>query len=388
MAQRPAGAGGADAARHPGHGLDRPAARVHRERRCLVHGQGVLAVARAARPGRAAGRRRRAPVRRHRPPGVRRGGHPGRAAPDARPGHRAAVGAAGGHLRAGPRPRHRAGRGLPQGLPAGRAGTGERGVHEQALPRRRPAEGRRGRALPLRPRAGLPRRAVRRPPQAVPADHRGRHRRDHAVLRHAGRARDRRGEDRGGRLRLQPPGRHRAAARAARLRRGGRHRLGARQRQPRRRPGAAGARLGRRAPRPARSDGAHPACRRGPVRRRGVRRHPARPGPAGPGQRGARGRVGAAAAGGEVPARALRQPVRRRGRGGSHGGSPGLPRRGVRRAGPVGDAAAERHRSQPRRAAPAPGTAHLRRERLARGGGRPWRAGASGPRTPTSRWCG
>ena len=185
-------------------------------------------------------------------------GHPGRAAPDARPGHRAAVGAPGGHLRAGPRPRHRAGRGLPQGVPAGRAGTGQRGLHEQALPRRRPAEGRRGRALPLRPRAGLPRRAVRRPPQAVPADHRGRHRRDHAVLRHAGRARDRRREDRGGRLRLQPPGRHRAAARAARLRRGGRHRLGARQRQPRRRPGAAGARLGRRAPRPARSDGAHP----------------------------------------------------------------------------------------------------------------------------------
>ena len=37
---------------------------------------------------------------------------------------------------------------------------------------------------------------------------------------------------------------------------------------------------------------------------------------AGPGQRGARGRVGAAAAGREVPARALRQPVRRRGRGG------------------------------------------------------------------------
>ena len=43
---------------------------------------------------------------------------------------------------------------------------------------------------------------------------------------------------------------------------------------------------------------------------------------------------------------------------------------------------------QRRRAAPAAGTAHLRRERLARGGGRPWRAGASGPRTPTSRWCG
>ena len=286
VAQRPAGAGRADAARHPGHDLDRPAARVHRERRRLLHGQGVLAVARAARawPRCATPTLVRA-FRRHRPAGVRRGGHPGRAAPDARPRHRAAVGAAGGHVRAGPRPRHRAGRGLPQGFPAGRARTGQRRLHEQALPRRRPAEGRRGRALPLRPRAGLPRRAVRRPPQAVPADHRGRHRRDHAVLRHAGRARDRRREDRGGRLRLQPPGRHGPAARAARLRRRRRHRLGARQRQPRRRPGAAGARLGRRAPRPARADGADPRRRRRPVRRRGVRRHPARPG---------RGRAGSA----------------------------------------------------------------------------------------------
>ena len=86
--------------------------------------EGLLAVARAARSGRAARRRRGAPFRRHRPPGVRRGRHPGRTAPDARPGHGAAVGTAGGHLRAGPRPRHRAGRGLPQGLPAGRAGTG------------------------------------------------------------------------------------------------------------------------------------------------------------------------------------------------------------------------------------------------------------------------
>ena len=57
VAQRPAGARRADAARHPGHDLDRPAARVHRERRCLLHGQGVLAVARAARTGGAAGRR-------------------------------------------------------------------------------------------------------------------------------------------------------------------------------------------------------------------------------------------------------------------------------------------------------------------------------------------
>ena len=176
-------------------------------------------------------------------------------------------------------------------------GPGSVACTEQALPRRRPAEGRRGRPLPLRPRAGLPRRAVRRPPQAVPADHRGRHRRDHALLRHAGRARDRRREDRGGRLRLQPPGRHRPAARAARLRRRRRHRLGARQRQPRRRPGAAGARLGRRAPRPARADGAA-SSHAGADQFGGeecvdilldlVA--------AGPGQRGARRRVGPAAA--------------------------------------------------------------------------------------------
>ena len=38
--------------------LDRPAPRLHRERRRLLRGQGVLAVARAARPGRAARRRR------------------------------------------------------------------------------------------------------------------------------------------------------------------------------------------------------------------------------------------------------------------------------------------------------------------------------------------
>ena len=97
------------------------------------------------------------------------------------------------------------------------------------------------------------------------------------------------------------------------------------------------------------------ARRRRPVRRRGVRRDPARPGPPGPGQRGARGRVGTAAAGGEVPARAVRQPVRRRGRGSGDGGTRGLPRGGVRRAGPVGHAPAERVTRPRRGAAPAPG---------------------------------
>ena len=49
LAQRPPGARRADAARHTRDDLDRPAPRVHRERRGLVHGRGVLAVAGAAR---------------------------------------------------------------------------------------------------------------------------------------------------------------------------------------------------------------------------------------------------------------------------------------------------------------------------------------------------
>ena len=48
-----------------------------------------------------------------------------------------------------------------QGEPAG---PRLRGHHDQALPRRRPAEGRRGPALRLRPRAGLPGRQLRAPP--------------------------------------------------------------------------------------------------------------------------------------------------------------------------------------------------------------------------------
>ena len=57
LAQRPPGDRRAVAARHTGHDLHRPAARLHRERRRLVRRRRLLAVARAARPRGAARRR-------------------------------------------------------------------------------------------------------------------------------------------------------------------------------------------------------------------------------------------------------------------------------------------------------------------------------------------
>ncbi len=74
-------------------------------------------------------------------------------------------------------------------LPGRGARAGQRRVYDQALPGRRPAEGWRGPALPLRPRAGLPRRQLRLPPDPVRGGVRGRHGADHAVLRHADRDR-------------------------------------------------------------------------------------------------------------------------------------------------------------------------------------------------------
>ena len=71
----------------------------------------------------------------------------------------------------------------------------------------------------------------------------------------------------------------------------------------------------------------------GPVRRRGVRRAAPRPRRRGSGERGADRRVGAPAADREVPARAVRRPVRRRGRwprrrwGARTSAMPGMPRR-------------------------------------------------------------
>ena len=99
---------------------------------------------------------------RHRPAGVPGGRHPRRAAPAGRPRHRAALGARQRHLRRGRRPDRAARRRLHPRVP-GRRRSGPTAVvdDDQALPRRRPAEGRRGPALRLRPRAGLPRRPVR-----------------------------------------------------------------------------------------------------------------------------------------------------------------------------------------------------------------------------------
>ena len=158
------------AARHPGHDLDRPAARVHRERRGLVRRQGVLAVARAAGPGRAARRRRScasSPT------------SPGRSTSRSASGPLCTPRSTSRPSPAGPARPERSGRTpdlvdrarrrpTSQGFQQEALGPDSVACTSQALPRRRPAEGRRGRPLPLRARAGLPRRAVRRPPRAVP----------------------------------------------------------------------------------------------------------------------------------------------------------------------------------------------------------------------------
>ena len=77
-------------------------------------------------------------------------------------------------------------RGPVDALAPGEAvGPRERLGHGQALPGRRPAEGRRGPALPLRQGAGLPRRAVRLPPRALPCRDRRGGDADDALLRAA-----------------------------------------------------------------------------------------------------------------------------------------------------------------------------------------------------------
>ena len=259
VAQRPAGARRADTARHPGHRS--PPTRGTRSSRT----PGRRSRPRRSRsgPSRSGSRPCGTPtlvraVRRHRPrrstsrsasgpPCTRRSTSP---PSRAGPGRRSTFGQ-------DPAARHRAGPGLPRGFQGDRA---RRRTASPAPPSTSPAAARRRTA---RTRTS-PTAASRSTPADVstttsspfpPVIEAG----DAAIMPYYGMPvgpRRRRRADRAGRLRLQPPGRHRPAARAARLRRRRPHRLGARQRQPRRRPGAAGPRLGRRAPRPARPDGA------------------------------------------------------------------------------------------------------------------------------------
>ena len=107
-------------------------------------------------------------------------------------------------------------------------------------------------ALRHRQGPGLSGRQPRVPPAPVRGGVRGRDGGDHALLRAAGRH-----GARGGRLRLQPSGDHRPAARALRLRRRRLHRLGSGHRRRPRRLDLPREVLGRRGPlrrRPARQD--------------------------------------------------------------------------------------------------------------------------------------
>ena len=211
-------------------------------------------------------------LRRHRAPRVHGRRHPRRPAPAGRPRHRAALVAPGRDVRRGPRAVGPHGRRLHPRLPGRRARPRLGRDHDEALPRRRPPAGRRGPALRLRPRAGLPGRRVRAAPQALRGRLRGGHQPDHAVLRHAGRHRVR-----GGRLRLQQVGHHGPPARALRLRRDRLHRLGPALRRRDHGPAVPGPRMGRRAPHDARAHAQGARRGRRPVRRRGDPRAPRRP---------------------------------------------------------------------------------------------------------------
>ena len=280
---------------------------------------------------------------------VRRG-HPRRPAPDARPRHRAAMGAPVADLRAGPRPRRRARRRLPaRASSRTRSGRTASRAPRKHFPGGGPQKDGEDPHFPYGREQVYPGGRFDDHLRPVPRRDRGRNRGDHAVLRHARRPRARRRADRGGRLRLQPPDRHRPAARAARLRRRRPHRLGAGQRQPCRRPGAA---------------------RPGP----GVSSTSTRTSgwscilDAGADQFGgeecvevlldlvAQGRVTEARIDesarrllrGEVPARPLRRPVRRRGRrGADRSGREDFRAAGLPRPGRVGHGAPERQDDGP-----------------------------------------
>ena len=241
-----------------------------------------------------------------------------------RPRHRAAVGEAGAHVRAGPARGHRAGPGVLAGPRAGPSSARKRRLHRQALSGWRAAEGRRGCPLPLRPRqiygegrfdddlspfpvleAGV---AAVMPYYGMPVDLVV----DGEEIEQVGFGYNRQVVTGMLRERLGYEGVVLTDWELVNDNHVGDQVL----------PSAV---VGRRAPRPARADGADPARRVRPVRRRGVRRRPARPRARRPGDRGARRRVRATAPAGEVPARAVRRPVRRRGGRGGHGRAGGLP---------------------------------------------------------------
>ena len=371
VAQPAPGAVRGDPPRHPRDDRDRPPARVHRQPRHRAALGPVLAVARDPRARGDARRGAHGAARRRRPAGVpgRRPAH--RAAPAGRPGHRAALGARQRHLRRGRRVDRAHGRRVRARVPGSRLRRRQRLDDDQALPRRRAAEGRRGPALRVRPRAGLPGRAVRRAPGAVQGAPGGRDAADDAVLRHAGRA----AGDPRGRVRVQQA-RARSPEGRPRLRRHHLHRLGPGVRRRGVRAAVPGARVGRRAP-----------LGRGPRRadpRR--RRRPAGWGVVPGGRRRARGerahrgspdrRLRPPPPHGEVPARALRRAALRGRRGGlGRRRQRRVPRGRARGAGGRRDGPDQRR--DPARWLPACGS-------TPRGS----RARSTTPPTPTSRSCG
>ena len=108
----------------------------------------------------------RARVRRRRATGVSGRRHPAGAPPDRRSRDRAALVPCGRNLRRGRRARREPGDRLHPRHAARDARARERRLHDEALPRRRATARRRGSALRLRPRAGLPRRQLRLSPRS------------------------------------------------------------------------------------------------------------------------------------------------------------------------------------------------------------------------------
>jgi hypothetical protein len=205
-------------------------------------------VARGARLRRGGGPRRRRAVREHGPAGVPRRGDPLRAAPASGRLHRTPLVPRRNDLRRVRRNGGHPGWRLRPRLPDRNVRPGVSLHHDQALPGRRTPAQRRGPALQLRPRTGLPRRQLRLPPAAVQGRDRRRQPPDDALLRHA-----RRHRVRGSGLRLQQGHPHRPAPGRAGLRRPGVYRLGHSHRGGHLRPRLPRAGLGRGRPHPGRA---------------------------------------------------------------------------------------------------------------------------------------